>query len=614
MFQVGRLTMQTTESQFFGQQNEVKLYTALAQDFQQKTGPLNDKQRNRLGKALEHYMREVWDTNGPMPLQNLNREVLGATANDFTGYLRREKAVPSTARAAEVLVADPRNQPQMEMAAARLSIQQGVQPRPTFEQGLLQDTGVRFEQLQQTRNNVGASPPPPPDFQIALSSPGDEPSSLSLYESAKKSREAEAARVTAQVADTKTDANPLARFMSPPSVQNDANFNPTLALPTVQASRGPLQQDFIIKQDDVITYKETEYNLFLYSADRDWLNNTKQNRYNFSVTFDPANNQQGFNFNSSVNKKFKNISRIELIKAIVPTEGLDTLVTSANSGSKLNALSYPYVLLRIPELDTNNFGTDNNFDNAFGVLQYDANWYTDAVNLTDGYLAMIPKFMKCQKVYHPTPLATLTKLTIQLQRPDGGYLSEVSDTLSISGVYIGGSLPYATTSAATAYRSNPGYLYIQTSTYFSQWAFAVGNRIQVQGLNASQMGGSKAAIDLVNYLQSNNSTSTQGNLLIVALANTNVAAPSSAAITDGVNAVGYANVIIVRCPYGDPTTGSTSIDFFGGAASNSTLGTALGTSALTSGALINLTHQTSIVLRVITREMDSTARLRPDNL
>jgi hypothetical protein len=606
--------MQTTESQFFGQQNEVKLYTALAQDFQQKTGPLNDKQRNRLGKALEHYMREVWDTNGPMPLQNLNREVLGATANDFNGYLRREKAVPSTARAAEVLVADPRNQPQMEMAAARLSIQQGVQPRPTFEQGLLQDTGVRFEQLQQTRNNVGASPPPPPDFQIALSSPGDEPSSLSLYESAKKSREAEAARVTAQVADTKTDANPLARFMSPPSVQNDANFNPTLALPTVQASRGPLQQDFIIKQDDVITYKETEYNLFLYSADRDWLNNTKQNRYNFSVTFDPANNQQGFNFNSSVNKKFKNISRIELIKAIVPTEGLDTLVTSANSGSKLNALSYPYVLLRIPELDTNNFGTDNNFDNAFGVLQYDANWYTDAVNLTDGYLAMIPKFMKCQKVYHPTPLATLTKLTIQLQRPDGGYLSEVSDTLSISGVYIGGSLPYATTSAATAYRSNPGYLYIQTSTYFSQWAFAVGNRIQVQGLNASQMGGSKAAIDLVNYLQSNNSTSTQGNLLIVALANTNVAAPSSAAITDGVNAVGYANVIIVRCPYGDPTTGSTSVNFFGGAANNTTLGTALGTSALTSGALINLTHQTSIVLRVITREMDSTARLRPDNL
>ena len=605
--------MQTTESQFFGQQNEVKLYTALTQEFQQKTGPLNDKQRNRLGKALEHYMREVWDTNGPMPLQNLNREVLGATATDFTGYLRREKAVPSSTRQAEVLVADPRNQPQMEVAAARLSIQQGVQARPTFETGLLQDTGVRFEQLQQTRNNVGMASPPPPDFQISLSSSGDEPSSLSLYESAKKTREAEAARVTAQVADTKTDANPLVRFMSPPSVQNDANFNPTLALPTVQATRGPLQQDFIIKQDDVISYKETEHNLFLYSADRDWLNNKVENRYNFSVTFDPANNQQGFNFNSSVNKKFKNISRIELVKAIIPTEGLDTLVRSpTNSSSKLNALSYPYVLLRIPELDTNNFGTDNNIDNAFGVLQYDANWYTDDVNLTDGYLAMIPKFMKCQKVYHPTPLATLTKLTIQLQRPDGGQLSEIADRLSISGVYIGGSETLPSAVVSSTYGTNPGYLFIQTSTYFSQWTFAVGNRIEIQGLNASQMGGSAAAVDLINYLQSNNSTSNQTNLLIVAVANTTTGGVTGA---DGLNTVGYANVLVLRCPYVDPTTGSTAINFFGGSQStHTTLSNTLKTTTLTSGALINLTHQTNIVLRIITRELDSTARLRPDNL
>jgi hypothetical protein len=598
--------MQTTEGQFFGQQNEVKLYTTLTQEFQQSTGPLNDKQRNRLGKALEHYMREVWDTNGPMPLGQLNREVLGATANDFTGYLRREKVTPSTTRQAEVLVTDSRNQPQMDNA--RLALQ----ARPTFETGLLQDTGVRFEQLQQSRNNVSVTPPPPPDFQIALSSSGDEPSSLSLYESAKKTREAEAARITAQVADTKTDANPLARFMSPSSVQNDANFNPTLALPTVQASRGPLQQDFIIKQDDIISYKETEYNLFLYSADRDWLNNTKQNRYNFSVTFDPANNQQGFNFNSSVNKKFKNISRIELVKAIVPTEGLDTLVTNASSGSKLNALSYPYVLLRIPELDTNNFGTDNNFDNAFGVLQYDANWYTDATNLTDGYLAMIPKFMKCQKVYHPTPLATLTKLTIQLQRPDGGYLSEVSDTLSITGIYIGGSSTLPSGVVSSTYGTNPGYIFIQTSSYFSQWTFPVGNRIQVQGLNAGQMGGSKAANDLVNYLQSNNSTSTQENLLIVGVANTTVGGVTGA---DGLNTVGYANVIIVRCPYVDPTTGSTAINYFGGTSTTHTaLSGVLKTAVLSGGALINLTHQVSVVLRVITREMDSTARVRPDNL
>ena len=284
--------MATTENQFFSQQNEVKLYTTLVQEYQQTKGPLIDRQKNRLAKALEHYMREVWDTNGPMPLSQLNREVLGATANDFNGYLRRESGTSLSVQQAEVLVSDSRNQPQMEVAAARLAIQQGVQPRPTFEQGLLQDTSIRFEQIQQIRNTSSTNIPAPPDFQIALSSSNDEPSAISLYENAKKIRETEASRVTASIANTQTDANPLVRFMSPPSVQNDANYNPTLALPSVKAQRGPLQQDFIIKQDDIISYKETEYNLFLYSADRDWLNNTRENRYNFSVNFDTAYGQQ----------------------------------------------------------------------------------------------------------------------------------------------------------------------------------------------------------------------------------------------------------------------------------------------------------------------------------
>ena len=598
--------MQTTESQFFGQQNEVRLYTSLTQEFQQKQGPLNDRQKNRLGKALEHYMREVWDTNGPMPLQNLNREVIGATANDFTGYLRREMASPTTSRQAEILVADPRNQPQMEVAAARLAIQQGVQPRPTFEQGLLQDTSIRFEQLQQTRITSASSTQAPPDFQISLSSSGDEPSAISLYESAKKTREAEAARVNAIVANTQSDTNPLARFMSPPSVQNDANYNPTLALPTVQAQRGPLQQDFIIKQDDIISYKETEYNLFLYSADRDWLNNTKENRYNFSVSFDPANNQQGFGYNSSVSKKFKNISRIELVKAIIPTEGLDTLVTKTNAStyaysSKLNALSYPYIIVRIPELDTNNFGTDNNLDNSFGVLQYDANWYSDTTNLTDGYLAMIPKFMKCQKVYHPTPLATLTKLTVELQLPNGESLSSVADTLSITGIYLGNNLPSSSPPVSTKYGTDPGYIFIQTSTWFSQWTFAIGNRIQIKGVDMSQLNGGATAAgnDLGQYLLTN-------TLPIVSV--------MAVGTNDASNDAGYANVIVVRCPYVDPTTGSTSIKFFGGADNNDTLGNSLKTTTFSGAKLINLTHQTNVVLRVITREMDPTARVRPDNL
>lgn len=86
---------------------------------------------------------------------------------------------------------------------------------------------------------------------------------------------------TTVIGSTATDVNPLVRFMSPPSIQNDANANPTLAQPIAAlqpGSRGPLPQDFLIKQDDVINYKEIESNLVLYSADRDWLNNNSQTR------------------------------------------------------------------------------------------------------------------------------------------------------------------------------------------------------------------------------------------------------------------------------------------------------------------------------------------------
>ena len=34
----------------------------------------------------------------------------------------------------------------------------------------------------------------------------------------------------------------------------------------------------------------------------------------------------------------------------------------------------------------------------------------------------------------------------------------------------------------------------------------------------------------------------------------------------------------------------------------------------TGAKLINLTHQTNLVFRIITRELDSAARVRPDNL
>jgi hypothetical protein len=379
----------------------------------------------------------------------------------------------------------------------------------------------------------------------------------------------------------------------------------------------PLPQDTLIKQEDIISYRENEFNLFLYSSDRDWISNSVENRYNFSVNFDPANNRPGFSYSTAANIKFKNIVRIELVKVIVPTEGIDILAkksstTAYNTDININALSFPFLMLRIPELDTNNFGTNNNIDNSFGVIQYDANWISDNTALNRGYLAMIPKFMKCQKVFYPTPLATLQKLSVQINRPDGNPVSDALDTSDVSGFLFSSQLsawPAASTvTTGTNYVDTSGsYIWVQTKAWFSKFHMSQGDRIVFKNvaLPSSITGG--AAADFLAFIQrpTGHIICDVGKFL----------PPNTVyGYSTGGNIQGYCNYVIIRNNFGNPTTGSQSIPFWGGSSSlDSAFQTALRGAAVTTGRFINLNHQTQVVLRVITRDMDSASRLRPDN-
>jgi hypothetical protein len=472
--------------------------------------------------------------------------------------------------------------------------------------------------------------------------------------------------------------------------------NPTLALPDAIRTRPVLPQDTIKKQDDIVSYRENEYNLFLYSSDRDWTVNNTENRYNFSVNFDPANNRTGFGFSTSTNIKFKNIVRIEFVKAIIPREGLDIINrrptnTTYDTDINIDALSFPFLMVRIPELDTNNFGTNNNIDNSFGIVQYDANWISDNSTNNRGYLAMIPKFMKCQKVYYPTPLATLQKLSIQLQRPDGNLINDSLDTVNLNLFLFSSQLTsYPAGSVATTFynTSDNGFIWINTSTWFSKFTISQGDRIINKNIAFSNttLNQTTSAIDFINYIQRSKghvvidvgstyntaysfnvtnitytttsitysvtsttelyqtaSVSVSGSsssfingtfiissiilntsFTVVATNATSGSVSISGAVTaiinkttyiTGANSQGYCNYIIIRNNFADPTTGSTSLQYYGG---SSTLDTAFYTTigqgaTLSAGRTINMNHQTQVVLRVITRDMDSASHLRPDN-
>ena len=638
------MASQRQQNVFLSNQNESMLGKLVYTDFQRRLGSdLNEKQKQRLARTVRHYMEEVSEKLQSSPLQEKNSQVLANVVPDFLSYINRSASAPAV---------DERDVARMDVAS-------------------------RFNQLQNERNGAKATPPPPPNFRIALQEDG--PSPMSQFEIARKQREEELMRGEQMMAETVRadtefsaasrranqqeqnvlverersklaaqreaqsemasrlvtpdprrmfmrdvlDGNPggqgtpLESILNNQSGLGDANM--TLALPTAPRLKAPQQADVLIRQEDILAYRENEYNLHIYSADRDWVTNKSQNRYNFTVNFDPANNGPGFTFSPSASVKFKNITRIELVKTILPIEGVDIIQTVTNASGpvygtalNINVLSFPYLNIYVPELDTNNFGTDNFLNQAFAAVQYDANWVTDnAAASKGGFLAMIPKFLKCQKVYSPTPLSTLRKLTISIQRPDGCLVSDTLDTLDIANITssrwltTGGGL----TVSGTDYDVAAGtYLWINTNTWFSRFQVNQGDRIQFKNLAfpAAYAGNAGARDDLIAFLQR-----PDGHLVV------QIAYESPAnTFVDGANSVGYANYIIIRSKMVDPTTGSTAVDTFGKLASgaNNTFLETLTNADGATGRLINLSHQTTLVFRVITRDLDPTTRLRPDNV
>jgi hypothetical protein len=395
----------------------------------------------------------------------------------------------------------------------------------------------------------------------------------------------------------------------------------------------PRPQDYIIPQESIQKYQETEYNIFLTSSDRDWLRNTAENRYNFSVNFNTGTKKNGFSFNAALQERFRNISRIEFVKAILPLEAYSPLVRVVQTTPSIvydttrvvNIFSLPFVGVRIAELNNNGFSTKPEEDNTFAIVQYDSTWSSDltaqAVNGTSpapaltksGYVGMIPKFLKTQKVYTPAPLATLQRLTIRMERHNGELLSGDSDVLFFKRICMSDAVTTIGVPTGTLYGvTSPqnSYIFIQTSKFFPYSAVSEGDVIQMQGYTPATV--SATAIDFANFVNR-----PQGHSVIAT-----AYVDSGGAITDGRNNAGYCNVIVIRSRFDDPTTGSTgrAASYFGGGDGTAEAAFTLDLDNTgvepnqTGAALLNTSRQTHIVIRVITRDYDSTSNIRPDNV
>jgi hypothetical protein len=383
---------------------------------------------------------------------------------------------------------------------------------------------------------------------------------------------------------------------------------------------GVQQKDFLQPQEDVIKYREAEYNLVLNSKDRNWLKNTKENRYNFSVMLDSASRAQGTGMQPTIQNRLRNIVRIEFVKALLPVEGLDVIIpkisgtpacTAAPENGFVSVLGMPSVTVVMDEeKDANTIGTSDAVNKSLAVCQYDATWRSDQFqinkDLNRGYTLFIPKFMKAQRVYAPTPLANLQRMSFQLLNPEDQVLSKTPDSISIEQV-IRGDL--VTSSGVCCYDRDDKYLFLKISEYFPLWCFSKMDRIKLGGLvfSSSVLLNQRGGDALISWLQRE-----EGHTII------GIAYGPLASLVDGANPCGYANYLIIqnRLKVNKTDGECTPDDFTGDPVDDTNMFAAFRDYPVgyEGAGAINLSRQVQLVLRVITREYDPTTNVRPDNI
>ena len=182
------------------------------------------------------------------PVTILNKEVLKACATQIINVRREVEAASQAALGG----ADDED---TDIVAA---LGMGGQQQQGPPEALFQDTSRRFEVLQQQRNDlVKRDTPAPPDFRISLEEDKQLDAPIRMFEAAKAARDRDMAAADAAALAT---VGPLGD-VRPRMPERD----PALIIKNVER---PLPQDNLIRKDDVLTYKENEFNLFVNSIQR----------------------------------------------------------------------------------------------------------------------------------------------------------------------------------------------------------------------------------------------------------------------------------------------------------------------------------------------------------
>ena len=388
---------------------------------------------------------------------------------------------------------------------------------------------------------------------------------------------------------------------------NSIQMNSSKELNKMQESMINLQRDTQPK------YIEKVHYININSVDRLWEQNS-ESRYNFKVFFNQNSKFEG----AAISQQYKNIVSVELVSAILP---IDTTINTFDTRIYAGIMKYPYLLLRIDELDNVFKGTNNWTDRAFSTLLFDKVYHTNTLSsdyvsgtttsivnsnpktgftpeYMRGFMKFNPAYFEKKKFYN-NPLANLSRMSISITDPRGNFINSQSDVLSLSNIgftsnlsVIGNTLEISA-SNAFPYVNQSDYKMIKLTSLstFSNRLFRIGDNVLIKDFTSN-----------ISLSAANNSifntfiNKADGHYIV------NLDLESSA---DGGNKSFIQNLYI--SPPGSYSATSNSISGYYDE-------TTLDFTGATFGSLINLDLQTHLLFRIVTRDPDTEKVLKPVNI
>lgn len=380
------------------------------------------------------------------------------------------------------------------------------------------------------------------------------------------------------------------------------------------------QQKMIITQRETQPkYIEKVHYININSVDRDWADNTAETRYNFQVKFNQNSEYSG---SATISQMYRNVISVELVSAIMP---MDSYIDPFDTRIYMGLSRYPYLLLRIEELDNVFKGTNNWVDKAFSTMIFDKVFFTNTLS-TDyisgsgtsivqstpkqgfageylrGFMKYNPAYFEKKKFYN-NPLANLNRMSIDITDPRGNFVNVQKDVLDITQIQYTGNVAAVTgTELVPTYawpwstQSSYSYIKITTTTYFSNRLFRIGDRIIINnfafasghtGINDNAfttfINRPEGHVILNLDVETNGSTNTNNRGFIN---NLYIAPPGT------LNSINQ--TVQTGTYYDSSTLDLAHVD--------------------TWGRLIDVDLQTQLLFRIVTRDPDTSGTLQPINV